>query len=346
MKLNTAKPLLAFALLSALMLGCSDSDSGSESNSDANGETQIAALDPSKFEDGALAANISTEACTLSSGVETTCYSITVQGQPASRAIGPFCPTTTSTTAADAGIWLDGSGMYWEADGTFILDLPNIYSADYPDSENGWKLYDAMGNVNVTDTQEACVAAANPVVDENYYNHCVQCALEHVETGGAVEKTFLIPVNPVALDTPLDLNGTVGVAIDGVILEGAAPVDAILSAFTIAAFDDCGGHVNPYEGYHYHTSTSREGCPGTAESDGHAPLIGYARDGYGIYAMLDESGEEHDDLDECRGATDEVRGYHYHTTGIGENSHIGCYHGDIVADEAPGAGGPPPRNDG
>jgi hypothetical protein len=26
----------------------------------------------------------------------------------------------------------------------------------------------------------------------------------------------------------------------------------LISAYTISAFDDCGGHINPFDGYHLH----------------------------------------------------------------------------------------------
>ena len=50
------------------------------------------------------------------------------------------------------------------------------------------------------------------------------------------------------------------------------------------------------EGYHYHAAL---GCSDVITSvDGHANLIGYALDGYGIYAMLNSTGEEDYDLEE------------------------------------------------
>ena len=75
-------------------------------------------------------------------------------------AVGPFCPESIDTTAADSGIWLDGSGTVYDADGNFIVNLPEIYDDEH------WQLYDqATGKVRVTDTQEACEAAARPDMD-------------------------------------------------------------------------------------------------------------------------------------------------------------------------------------
>jgi hypothetical protein len=67
-----------------------------------------------------------------------------------------------------------------------------------------------------------------------------------------------------------------------------------------------------------------------AQTDGHAPLIGYAADGYGIYAQLNEDGEEPTDLDDCRGHYDDVRGYHYHVDAPGSNNFINCLQGAYV----------------
>ena len=193
--------------------------------------------------------------------------------------------------------------------------------------------------MNITDTQEACEAAARPDVDAAYQNFCVECSLDYVD--GGVSQTVLIPVEPVPVGAPGALTGNVGVSLNGTVLAAPAPVQDILSNYTIAAFDDCGGHVTPVDGYHYHAAT---GCTevGT-QDDGHAALMAWALDGYGIYGMLDEDGNEATDLDECRGHTDEVRGYHYHAASAGENMFIGCFSGETSSANAGGGpGGPPP----
>lgn len=130
--------------------------------------------------------------------------------------------------------------------------------------------------------------------------------------------------------------------LNGVGLAPPAPVDDILANYTIAAFDDCGGHINPNAGYHYHGAT---GCTELVEqSDGHAAVIGYVIDGYALHGMLNTDGEEPTDLDACRGHTDETRGYHYHTASAGENMFVGCYNGEQGSvegeqGEPPGAAG-------
>lgn len=296
-------------------------------------------LNPARFIDGALASPPEIVDCELNDGTATTCYRIVTVGVPADAAVGPFCPDSINTTPAASGIWLDGSGTVYDADGDFIVALPEIY-----DDEN-WQLFDrATGKVRVTDTQQACEAAARPDVDPAYQNYCVQCSLDYI--GGGMSKTYLIPAQPVAASTHERVGRLVGVTLNGIELAAPAPVDAILGNYTIAAFDDCGGHVNPHEGYHYHAAT---GCTeSTPEEDGHAALIGYALDGYGIYGLLDREGVEPVNLDQCRGTTDEIRGYHYHAASAGENMFIGCFSGKTVdtGDDAGGLPGGMPPPDG
>ena len=276
---------------------------------------------PELFVDGALVAAVGTEPCVLSGGTRTSCYRIEIAGAPANHRIGPFCPATIHSTAEEGGIWFDGSGQVYEMDGSFIVNLADLYG------DENWLLYDPeSGKVNVTDTQFACEAAARPNVDPRYRNHCVECSIDYY--GGGVSQTLLIPTEPVPLASPAFIgNRDVGVALNGVILGPPAPVHAILGAYTIAAFDDCGGHVNPVEGYHYHATT---GCAESVpQDDGHAAMMGYAMDGYAILGTLNADGTEPSDLDGCRGHRDEIRGYHYHAAGAGENMFIGCFRGEL-----------------
>ncbi|MFT6896760.1 MAG: hypothetical protein ACJA13_001163 [Paraglaciecola sp.] len=312
--LQLTPPLLTLSLVLSLF-ACGDSATQT-SSTDTVTETDTSET-PFFFDDAVIEA-ITTESCTLSGGTQTSCYRITVAGEPVIDVIGPFCPPTINSDASKGGIWFDGSGEVYDIDGAFIANLDTLYG-------DGWQLYDPItGEVNITDTQESCEAAARPDVDPAYQNYCVQCDLDYF--GGAVSETVLIPVTPVPLTNPNYVNGSIGVSLNGVILAAQAPVDAILSNYTIAAFDDCGGHINPFDGYHYHAAT---GCStGPDEEDDHASSIGYALDGYGIYAMVDASGFEETDLDECRGHSDDPRGYHYHVASPGENMFIGCFHGE------------------
>lgn len=294
-------------------------------------------VDASAFEEGSLAEAIAEEPCTLTNGEETTCYRITVTGTPVGTIIGPFCPTTTSTSAQDSGIWLDGSKIY-DADGQFILDLSEIYG------DAKWKLYDDQGNVNVTDTKEAFQGAAKPDVDEAYKYHCVEGTYEWTETGKAVPISILVPVTPVKASSASTTPGTdLGVTLNGLVIAPSAPVEAILGAYTIAAFDDCGGHFNPVEGYHLHAFTNCEGThydSSVEDPNAETHLIGYALDGVAVFAPL--SSKSTIELDECNGRTTTKDGYHYYAQSAEKNRVLKCFMGLTAVDDSKQQG-PPPR---
>ena len=108
----------------------------------------------------------------------------------------------------------------------------------------------------------------------------------------------------------------VGIEFNGVELAPAAPIQSTLAAHTIAPFDDAGGHLNPHDGYHYHAVTGH--TKDIAQPDGHAPMIGYAMDGFGLFAHNNKDGSAPTDLDECGGHTDPICGYHYHAGAAGD----------------------------
>lgn len=309
--------------LSLFLGGCGGSinaNNGNSTETSTSEETITKSLNPDYFVEGALASAITTEACTLTNGSSATCYRIEIAGVPADQPVGNFCPRSIYDEANDVGIWFDGSGEVYDLDGDFITNLASHYG------DANWLLYDvASGDVNVTLTQAACDGAARPNVAEEYQNHCVECSLDYVD--GGITQTYLIPVTPVPASTPQTIRN-VGVSLNGVNLAAPAPVDAILGAYTIAAFDDCAGHINLVAGYHYHGAA---GCTEIIEQeDGHAKLMGYALDGYGIYGMLGDDNQEPSDLDACRGHEDTTRGYHYHAASVAENMFIGCFSGETA----------------
>ena len=310
-----------------------ESASSDSTSTETETETETGAsgvgVDVELFFDGALAGDVTTEDCTLSGGAETTCYSITVAGYPASHDVGPFCPGTITDTADAGGIWFDGEGVY-DLDGEFIADLAEHYDDDH------WHMYDEDGNVLVTETAEEFEAAARPDVDPDLENHCVEGQLEWLDNGEAVTSTVLIPTVPVAADTATAPQGNLGITLDGVVIAESAPVDAILGAYTIAAFDDCGGHFNPFEGYHMHGAV---GCSEVGDAaDGDTAMFGYAMDGYPVHSPLTDT-ELAADLDECNGHTTDAAGYHYHANSAAENQVIECLVGQSVATEGGRPGG-------
>jgi hypothetical protein len=332
----------AFTLVLATGCGTSDNSTSKAATSTTAAETTTSTtktasdggLDVSAFKDGALASEPTTEDCTLSGGTKTTCYRITVTGYPTDHEVGPFCPTKITDTADKAGIWLDGKAEY-DLDGNFIKNLSTLYG------DEKWHMYDADGNVLVTDTKEAFEGAARPDVDPAYQNHCVEGRVEWLADGKPIQSTMLMPTKPVAAETSSTPNSNLGVTLDGVVIAQAAPVSAILGAYTIAAFDDCGGHFNAHEGYHLHAAT---GCSEAGSAtDGDTPIFGYALDGYPVHSPLADDQVEAAKLDECGGHTT-AEGYHYHANKGAKNLVISCFVGQTAPVEnagGPPAGGPP-----
>lgn len=315
--------MLFFLLYSSIGFA-TDSNAGSKTE-----HSHGSGLDLELFFEGAIK-HSSIEDCTLSNGIKAQCYAITIAGFPVNHDIGPFCPETIKTSAKDAGIWLDGNELY-DADGAFIKSLAEIYDDD------NWKMYDEKGNVYVTDTQEAFDGAARPDVDPAYQNHCVEGQMQWLENGEPVTSTVLVPMNPV-LANNVSSGGNWGVTLNGVIIAASAPVDAILSAYTIATFDDCGGHINPFDGYHLHGAL---GCSEVGEAhDGDTPIFAYALDGFPIHSALPTSSKLLSSLDECNGHETHNSGYHYHANSAAKNMVLTCFKGVTVQSEERGRARP------
>lgn len=262
--------------------------------------------------------------CTLSDGTVTKCYEIVSKNTPTDHEMGPWCPGNIADGADKGGIWVENGEVY-DVDGAFIENMATFYN------DSKWKMYDANGDIYTTETEDDCANAANPNVGAEYENFCVECLPSYVTD---LSQTYTIPVTPVKLSSEVSFGGPGpgnsgpsqrGIAFNGVVFDAPAPTDAILGAYTLAPFDDAGGHINLNAGYHYHAATgvSKE----IVQTDGHAPMIGYAIDGHGLYAQIGSNGNEPTDLDSCRGHSDEIRGYHYHVAAPGTNSFIDCLKG-------------------
>ena len=336
MSTATLRPLAAAAVAALLVLtlaACgSDADSGAGDTSASSATAE--GMDLGLFFDGALTEKASTAQCTLAGGTVTTCHTITVTGFPAGGEVGPFCPRTTSATADEVGIWFDGKQVY-DIDGEFILKLPEIYD------DAKWRLHDEDGKVNVTDTQEAFEGAARPDVDPRYQNHCVEGKIAWLQDGEPVPSEVQIPTQPVAADSATAVGNRVGVTLDGVIIDGQAPVEAILGAYTIAAFDDCGGHINPVEGYHIHGAA---GCSESGDAAaGETPVFAFALDGFPIHSPLEDDEQAAAGLDDCNGHSTDALGYHYHAQPPEKNGVLTCFTGEPASTQGgEGRGGGPP----
>ncbi len=253
--------------------------------------------------------------CTLSAGSRASCFRITVTPSPTTYTPGPWCPENIADTAEKGGIWLEGGEVH-DVSGAFVENMASFYS------DSNWQLFDEdSGAVFVTDTLEKCAGAAKPDVDPEYRQHCVECQMDYLDENVTV--TYTIPLEPVAVDRPLDTNASgSGVAFNGIRLDASAPVSDILGNYTLAPFDDCGGHINLHVGYHYHAATN---ClEATAKQTDHGSVVGVAMDGYLIHARRLRDGSVPADLDQCGGHATEQVAYHYHAGEQGSNAILSC----------------------
>jgi len=139
-------------------------------------------------------------------------------------------------------------------------------------------------------------------------------------------KHNVVNVKKVLTHQSIESGYCIGLAFNGVSFD--PPHD---DAITAKSTFDVGGHLNWYAGYHYHVAADH--AKEIAQDDGHAPMIGYILDGFGLYAYLDEAGNPPENLDECGGHYDAVRGYHYHAGAPGSNQIIKGFRGATVSSE-------------
>ncbi|WP_282051344.1 YHYH protein [Maribacter aquivivus] len=309
----------------------------SNTKTDADNEVTIS-VKKENFLSGGLVEPISIVSRELSDGSTADCYKIVVTSTPTDHEMGPWCPDNIADDASAGGIWLE-DGKVYDVDGEFVKNLGTFYD------DETWMMYNSeTGKITKTSTKEECNDAANPNVGEEYQNFCVECLPSYVAD---ITHTYYIPVTPKKAKNPYPFsngpaggpppggpegNSTIpsnrGLAFNGVIFNAPAPVDAILGAYTLAPFDDAGGHVNLNEGYHYHAASGVS--KKIEQPDNHSAMIGYAFDGYGIFENADSDGNEYTDLDDSRGHYDETRGYHYHVDKAGNNNFIDGLRGEYA----------------
>jgi hypothetical protein len=142
--------------------------------------------------------------------------------------------------------------------------------------------------------------------------------------------TYGVPQMPAVNAAPSCLGlGTIGILLTGAALFNALDARG-RDAVEHESQDACHGHPAGSL-YHYHDVTACIADPGT----GHSALLGYARDGFGIYGNRGEDGVAltDADLDVCHGHTHAilwdgimVTMYHYHATREYPYT-LGCYRG-------------------
>lgn len=149
-----------------------------------------------------------------------------------------------------------------------------------------------------------------------------------------VARTWALPANPTAAASPTCLGmGPIGILLTGAVFFNALDAGG-RDAVAHETQDGCQAHPEMSGAYHYHSLTQCLADGGT----GHSALLGYARDGFGIYGLRGENGETltNADLDECHGHTHEIEWngamvsmYHYHATYEYPYT-LGCFRGTPI----------------
>ncbi|MEO7000160.1 MAG: YHYH protein [Ktedonobacterales bacterium] len=146
--------------------------------------------------------------------------------------------------------------------------------------------------------------------------------------------TYTLPANPTVAAAPSCVNmGPIGVLADGVALFNALDAGG-RDAVAHEVLDSCGGHPDMSSEYHHHDIPP---CL-LATAKGTSTLVGYAKDGFGIYVERDAQGNlpTNADLDGCHGRVStilwdghEVSMFHYVATAEYPYT-VGCYMGTSV----------------
>jgi hypothetical protein len=146
---------------------------------------------------------------------------------------------------------------------------------------------------------------------------------------------WTLPVHPVAAAEPSCTGGgPVGILVDGVYLFNALDGEG-RDAGAHEVLDACQEHPQMAGILHHHAVPS---CI-LDKATGRSTLVGYAADGFGIYAERDAKGRllTNTSLDACHGRVSEVlwngeeqRIYHYDAT-LEYPYTIGCYHGTPIS---------------
>jgi len=233
---------------------------------------------------------------------------------------------------AEAGTWNLNEKIYVEGH----VDWTSRFSAQVEDGDR-----ELEGNgVPPQPTGEFPVGESDP-------------AYEYDRNPNAISEYDLrasLPANPERSGEASCVGGTVGVMKSGVPLFSAFDAggrDAVATEIQ----DNCEGHPEKTGQYHYHGLSS---CLYRSGSEERSELLGWALDGFGIYAERDAEGTllSSADLDECHGRTSTVewngrsrRMYHYVMT-LDFPYAVACYRGTAIeqaeglalgAPEGPGA---------
>jgi len=246
------------------------------------------------------------------------------------------CQTSFPSTggAQKDGPWIDTAAGTWNS--TEKIKVQGAVS--WPNASYAVKMTGAKRTVTTNDLPDHTTGTF-PV------SHTDPAAQYDVNPNhiAAQSISWTLPAKPASAKSPSCLSGgPIGVLDDGVLLYDALDGEG-RDAVAHEILDSCDGHPDQSDSYHHHDVPS---CILTTAT-GRSTLVGYARDGYGIYVERDAAGNlpTNADLDACHGRTSTVvwngkrqRIYHYDAT-LEYPYTLGCYHGTPVSTgQGPGGG--------
>ncbi|HTV73532.1 MAG TPA: YHYH protein [Candidatus Acidoferrales bacterium] len=240
------------------------------------------------------------------------------------------CRTLNGSPVVVTAPWLDTAAGTWNSTTKVSVTGTNGFSGEFRESSNG-----------TTRTISGDAEPISPVTAGDFpITPADASAYQYDHNPNSIELhtySFTVPANPTAASSPsCTSGGPIGVAMDGAMIYNAfdaAGNDAVAREIQ----DDCHGHPDSSDTYHYHGWL--QVCVTDAGSaTQNSSLLGYAADGYGIYGpwyggkILTSA-----DLDECHGTTSAVEWdgkmttmYHYVSTYDFPYT-VACYHGTPVS---------------
>lgn len=234
------------------------------------------------------------------------------------------CGDEDATGGVDGGASVDGGGG---ADGTVQM---GCVAPPARTCAQVMAAFAASGNAGVTVTCDAVAGTFTMSASG------VPPYMSNQSTPNAIDAqdwVVTLPLAPACAATTTSViasRGPVGFMINGVAFYGPQNANG-QDAPTVegATLDDCDGHADPQCAYHYHSDPSCVFGKGGnllahMESDGHPALIGFALDGFALFAPYPTAFPPA--LDACNGHSDATHGYHYHNTTTSPYF-LGCYVG-------------------
>lgn len=305
-------------------LSACEQPEGHVANADDVSDDGSLNLNASFFNSSSLV-SLTTVNCTLENGSSTTCYEMVFNSNPVEN--GPYCPVTIN----DIG----GVGIYdGDTNPGFQVLKKSLWDAMEAD---GYDIVDENGNVTIVAPGAGGAGGpggGGPPTDGG--GGVTSACLEAAPDDNLV-LTFLIPVVPELLSAPDVLASVenIGVSLDGIPLTGDPPsVTMSIGGMpggggAIPSIDPCGGHMDPSGYYHLHFAPqemnniyesygiTEVSCTNFPQSE--TALVGFAKDGFPIYASQDSDNTLPSDLDDCLGhiaVTAEFPNgtYHYHAS--------------------------------